>query len=88
MRPYSLKATLKSLQKFEKYELVSLQNEIEEITREQAETLARKAMMIQSPGEILKDKDFLLMLWLRKERVYLKKCEDYIMKGKNDGHDT
>lgn len=74
MRIFTENATLKSLEKYDSYLLV-YRDEQERISQAEASALVRKAVLIHSPGEILKQQGFLLMLQMKHDLIFIKKDE-------------
>lgn len=72
MRIFTENATLKSLEKYDSYLLV-YREEHERINQAQAAELVREAVLIHSPGEILKQQGYLLMLQMKHDLIFIKK---------------
>lgn len=72
MRIFTENATLKSLEKYDSYLLV-YRDEHERISQAEAVKLVRQAVLIHSPGEILKQQGYLLMLQIKNDLVFIKK---------------
>ena len=74
MRIFTENATLKSLEKYDSYLLV-YRDEHERISQAEAAELVREAVLIHSPGEILKQQGYLLMLQMKHDLIFIKKDE-------------
>ena len=89
MRYFNPVAVRKSLAKYEKYSLIDPDTgECETITQEQALSLVARAVTIQSPSQIGKDRGELLKFNFQNATALLAKAQESVAAKPSKGHDA